>query len=77
MTSRELDPVDQYIAGDNRLFDVVRTEGDEVLVRFVETVLRPDVSGEPLGAQVAQAEDGVGLVGIFLTHKDYCFVPTS
>ena len=77
MTARELDPGDQYIAGDNRLFEVVRTEGDEVLVRFVETVELPDVSGELLGAQVAQAEEGGGVVGIYHTHNDESYVPTS
>lgn len=77
MTARELDPGDSYIAGDNRLYEVVQTEGDNVLVRFVETVELPDVTSELLGAQVARAEEAGGVVGIYHTHNDESYVPTS
>ncbi|HPT84136.1 MAG TPA: stage II sporulation protein P [Limnochordia bacterium] len=77
MTARELDPGDRYIAADNRLFEVVRTEGDQVLVRFVETIELPDITGELLGAQVAKAEKAGGVVGIYHTHNDESYVPTS
>lgn len=77
MTARELDPGDRYIAADNRLFEVVQTEGDEVLVRFVETVQLPDISEGLLGAQVAKAEEAAGVVGIYHTHNDESYVPAS
>ena len=76
MTGRELDPGDHYIAGDNRLFEVVRTEADTVLVRFVETITLPTVTYEPL-AQVGSATESRGVVGIYHTHNAESYVPSS
>ncbi|NMB20653.1 MAG: stage II sporulation protein P [Firmicutes bacterium] len=76
MTGRELDPGDQYIAADNRLFEVVETKGDTVTVRFIETVKLPDVSYEPL-AQVGAATEGEGVVAIYHTHNAESYIPSS
>ncbi|MCK9525028.1 MAG: stage II sporulation protein P [Limnochordia bacterium] len=77
MTGRELDPGDQYIAGDNRLFEVVGTEGDTVNVRFLETVQLPEITGELLGAQVGAASESEGVVAIYHTHNAESYVPSS
>ena len=77
MTGRELDPGDRYISADNRLYEVVNTEGDLVRVRYVETIDLPDISVELMGAQVAQAKESTGVVGIYHTHNDESYVPTS
>lgn len=77
MTGRELDPGDRYIAADNRLFEVIKTEGDEVLVRYVETVKLPEITAEMLGTQAAKAAESQGVVGIYHTHNDESYVPSS
>jgi stage II sporulation protein P len=77
MTARELDPGDRYIAADNRLFEVVQTEGDTVRVRYLETVVLPEIGEELLRAEVAQAAQASGVVGIYHTHNDESYVPTS
>ncbi|HKM42524.1 MAG TPA: stage II sporulation protein P [Limnochordia bacterium] len=76
MTGRELDPGDRYIAGDNRLFEVVGTEGDTVTVRFRETVKLPEIFHEPL-TQVGSATESEGVVGIYHTHNAESYVPSS
>lgn len=77
MTGRELDPGDHYISSDNRLFEVVEIDGDTVRVRYLETIELPDLTEEMLGAQVAKAGERSGSVGIYHTHNDESYVPTS
>ena len=77
MTGRELDPGDHYIASDNRLFEVVETEGDTVRVRYVETIELPEITEELLGAQVGKSGEGQGVVGIYHTHNAESYVPSS
>ena len=76
MTGRELDPGDRYIASDNKLYEVIETIGDIVYVRYVETITLPDITGELFGAQVGKTEAG-GVVGIYHTHNDESYVPSS
>lgn len=77
MTGRELDPGDTYIASDNRLYEVVETKGDIVLVKYVETVELPEITEELLSAQVGKASGNQGVVGIYHTHNAESYVPTS
>lgn len=77
MTGRELDPGDRYIAGDNRLFEVVGTEGDTVTVRYVETIKLPEIAADLMRTQVAAGEEGQGVIGIYHTHNAESYVPTS
>lgn len=77
MTGRELDPGDQYIAADNRLYEVEKTVGDIVYVNYVDTVELPEISKELLGAQSAGAKSSGGVVGIYHTHNSESYVPTS
>lgn len=77
MTGRELDPGDHYIASDNRLFEVVETEGDTVRVRYLETIELPQVTAELLGAEVGKSEENQGVVGIYHTHNAESYVPSS
>jgi len=77
MTGRELDPGDHYIAGDNRLFEVTGIEGDTVTVRYVETITLPSITAELIGAQVAKSGEAAGVVGIYHTHNDESYVPSS
>ena len=77
MTGRELDPGDRYIAGDNRLYEVIRTEGDTVSVHYVETIELPKITEELLKADVAAAEEAQGVIGIYHTHNAESYVPTS
>lgn len=75
MTGRELDPGDRYIASDNRLYEVERTEGDTIYAKYVETITLPKVSFESIGARVDQGSGGI--VGIYHTHNAESYVPTS
>ncbi len=77
MTGRMLDPGDQYIAGDNRLFEVVKTEGDTINVRYLETIDLPDVTGELMGTQVGATDNRQGVVAIYHTHNAESYVPSS
>lgn len=77
MTGRELDPGDSYIAANNRLYEVVRTEGDIVQVKYVETVILPEITDELLSAQIGKAGGTSGVVGIYHTHNAESYVPTS
>lgn len=76
MAGRELDPGDRYIAADNRLFEVVKSEGDIVFVRYLETIELPPISDELLSAQVGKTSVQ-GVVGIYHTHNAESYVPTS
>lgn len=77
MTGRELDPGDHYIAADNRLFEVTGIDGDTVTVRYVETIELPAITGELLGAQVGTPDGNKGVIGIYHTHNDESYVPSS
>lgn len=77
MTGRILDPGDHYIAGDNRLFEVLETAGDTVSVRYLETIELPKITGELLGAKVGTAGENQGVVGIYHTHNAESYVPSS
>ena len=77
MTGRELDPGDHYIARDNRLFEVMGIEGDTVTVRYLETIELPAITSELLGTQVGKAEKSQGVIGIYHTHNDESYVPSS
>lgn len=76
MTGRSLDPGDHYIAGDNRLFEVLETTGDTVSVRYRETIELPKIT-ELLGAKVGTAGENQGVVGIYHTHNAESYVPSS
>ncbi len=77
MTGRSLDPGDHYIARDNRLFEVLGTDGDKVSVRYKETIELPKISGELFGAKVGTASENQGVVGIYHTHNAESYVPSS
>ena len=82
MTGRELDPGDRYIAADNRLFEVIKTEEDTVYVQYLETIVLPEITEELLGTQVGGVPGGPsgganGVVGIYHTHNAESYVPTS
>jgi len=78
MTARHLDVGDAYIAADNRRYEVASISGDEVRVRYTETITLPRVDLEGWRAQVVgSAAGGERVVGIYHTHNDESYVPTS
>ncbi len=78
MTARHLDPGDAYIAADNKRYEVVSVDGDEVLVRYTETIQLPEIDLDAFRTQVGQGTPGNGtVVGIYHTHNAESYVPTS
>ncbi|NLJ80424.1 MAG: stage II sporulation protein P [Firmicutes bacterium] len=76
MTARELDPGDQYIGADNRLYEVKEIRGDQVYLDYLETITLPDV-GEMLQTQIGISADESKTVGIYHTHNAESYVPSS
>ena len=52
MTARHLDIGDAYIAADNKRYEVVAISGDEVQVRYTETITLPEVDSSAFRTQV-------------------------
>jgi stage II sporulation protein P len=78
MTSRHLDVGDAYIAADNRRYEVVEIAGDEVRMRYTETITLPEVDLDAFRTQVGgTSQDGERVVGIYHTHNAESYVPTS
>lgn len=78
MTARHLDVGDAYIAADNRRYEVVSITGDEVRVRYTETITLPKVDLAPFRTQAGGTLPGSGqVVGIYHTHNAESYVPTS
>ncbi len=69
---------DEYIAGDNQLYEVIRTEGDRVIVRSQGEVELPDVSW--LDADEALPVSALGRdrrIALYCTHSDESYEPSD
>lgn len=78
MTGRHLEPGDAYIASDNKRYEVVSINGDEVLVRYTETIELPKVDLDAFRTQAGGSNPAEGIVvGIYHTHNAESYVPTS
>ena len=78
MTARHLDIGDAYIAADNKRYEVVAISGDEVQVRYTETITLPEVDSSAFRTQVGgTSPSGERVVGIYHTHNDESYVPSS
>lgn len=77
MAGRELDVGDHYISADNKLYEVVNVENNNVHVKYLETVKLPDITEDLLTTQVGKTQESQGVVGIYHTHNAESYVPTS
>ena len=77
MTARILDPGDSYIASDNCRFEVTEIQGDTVYVEYRETIQLPEITDDVLRTQIGGTKDQDMVVGIYHTHNDESYVPTS
>ena len=91
-TARILDIGDSYIASDNRRYEVVGYEDDNIIVEYKETVELPAISdifqtaapkswwekltGFLFGSSDVEAEEWKS-IGIYHTHNAESYVPTS
>jgi len=69
---------DEYIAGDNQLYEVIRMEGNRVIVRGKGTVELPDVSW--LDADEALPVSALGRdrrIALYCTHSDESYEPSD
>ncbi len=68
---------DSYISSDNRLYEVVRVEGDQALVEDKGAADMPDVSW--LDAEAAWPVSAMGdrLIALYCTHSDESYQPTD
>ena len=81
VSARSIEPGDQYLTSDNRLFEVTEVEGEVARARFVEQVELPeeryclsDLSGLEAAAGKAREPRGIG---IYHTHNAESYVPTD
>lgn len=67
---------DQYVAADNRLYEVIRVQGDQAQASYVQTLTLPDVSWLDADAAlpVAALERRIAL---YCTHSDESYEPTD
>ncbi|MDD4518155.1 MAG: stage II sporulation protein P [Limnochordia bacterium] len=91
LTARLLGKGDQYIAADNRMYEVIDVGEDVVHCKYIETVELPDVGsltsigGTTFFQDVFAALSGrwavnmgtSGPIALYHTHSDESFVPTS
>lgn len=88
-TAREVTKGDQYLSGDNKLYNVVRINRSNRLAyaEFVKDVELPEIDEVALNAFVVALRSGEGLaallaeedrkVGIYSTHSSESYVPTD
>ena len=76
--SYEPETGDQYISGDNRLYEVVRVEGDIAILEDRGEAELPDVSwlDAPDAAQAVSAGRG-RLIALYCTHSDESYEPSD
>ena len=69
---------DQYISGDNRLYEVVRVEGDRAILEDRGEAELPDVSwlDAPDAAQAVSAGRG-RRIALYCTHSDESYEPSD
>ncbi|MGN0779515.1 MAG: stage II sporulation protein P [Aristaeellaceae bacterium] len=69
---------DQYISGDNRLYEVIRVEGSTAVMEDKGDAAMPDVSwlDAPDAAQAVSAGRG-RLIALYCTHSDESYEPSD
>jgi len=74
----EPDVGDEYIAGDNRLYTILRVEGDQAIVQDKGEVEIPDVSWLDADAalEVSALRDG-RRIALYCTHSDESYEPSD
>lgn len=74
----EPDAGDQYVSGDNRLYEVTSVSGDAATVKQIGMFELPDVSWLSSDEALAvSALDGEKLVALYCTHSDESYEPTD
>lgn len=77
-TCYEPEAGDQYIAGDNTLYTVVRIEEDRVILRSEGAVTLPDVSWlQDEAAALAVTSMGEKRMALYCTHSDESYEPSD
>ena len=68
---------DQYISGDNRLYEVVRVEGEKAVAEDKGNMPMPDVSWLESDAALPVAAMGGRRVALYCTHSDESYEPSD
>ncbi|NLN15791.1 MAG: stage II sporulation protein P [Firmicutes bacterium] len=79
VSARSIEPGDQYLTADNRLFEVIAVEGEVARAKFVEQVELPTdryYLSDFLEAAVGKRREPRG-IGIYHTHNAESYVPTD
>lgn len=84
-TARRIYEDDEYLTGDNKLYRVVKIEGNLAYTELVEEVdltaeffsLRQIREALGLSPVQAQGKDKTGLIGIYHTHNAESYIPTD
>lgn len=73
----EPEPGDQYIAGDNILYEVASVEGETAVVQAKGQIELPDTSWLNAEAALPVSATGEKLMALYCTHSDESYEPTD
>ena len=73
----EPEPGDEYIAGDNMLYEIIRTQDGVAVAKAIESVELPDVSWLDADAAQPVAAMQKRLIALYCTHSDESYEPTD
>lgn len=68
---------DQYVSGDNQLYEVIRVEGDRAVVSHKGAFDLPDVSWLDSDAALPVSAAGDRRIALYCTHSDESYEPTD
>lgn len=68
---------DQYLSGDNTLYEIIRVEGDTAVARAQGTLALPDVSWLEGDAALPVSAAAERLVALYCTHSDESYKPSD
>ena len=68
---------DQYLSGDNTLYEIIRVEGDTAVARAQGTLALPDVSWLDSDAALPVSAAAERLVALYCTHSDESYKPSD
>lgn len=68
---------DEYIAGDNQLYEIIRMEGETAVAAQKGSVELPDVSWLDADAALPVSALGERLIALYCTHSDESYEPSD
>lgn len=68
---------DEYLAGDNTLYSIIRVDGTSAVAEAKGTVTLPDVSWLDADAALAVSAMGEKRIAMYCTHSDESYEPTD